>query len=111
MMEGAWLWELKDLIDRKWMWNYTGGLPIMSPVSLPSPIQPHTAVAIHTQPPLWCSDNYSVHSQAPLLCVLLCIDCALTVFQEEAEISDVAASSVDAEALAALKKVTACVSL
>ena len=28
-MEGAWLWDLKDLIDRKWMWGYTGGRPLM----------------------------------------------------------------------------------
>lgn len=27
--EGAWLWELKDWIDRRWMWNYQGGLPEM----------------------------------------------------------------------------------
>lgn len=28
-IEGRWLWELKDWIDRRWMWNYTGGLPEM----------------------------------------------------------------------------------
>lgn len=30
-MEGAWLWELKDWIDRRWMWNYSldCGLPEM----------------------------------------------------------------------------------
>eukprot|EP00929_Paragymnodinium_shiwhaense_P108538 TRINITY_DN74860_c0_g1_i1.p1 TRINITY_DN74860_c0_g1~~TRINITY_DN74860_c0_g1_i1.p1 ORF type:complete len:936 (+),score=227.58 TRINITY_DN74860_c0_g1_i1:109-2916(+) len=27
--QGRWLWELKDWIDRKWMWNYSGGLPEM----------------------------------------------------------------------------------
>jgi NADH dehydrogenase FAD-containing subunit len=27
--ESQYLWELKDWIDRKWMWNYTGGLPLM----------------------------------------------------------------------------------
>lgn len=26
-LEAAWLWSLKDWIDRKWMWQYTGGLP------------------------------------------------------------------------------------
>lgn len=26
-IEGKWLWDLKDWIDRKWMWQYTGGLP------------------------------------------------------------------------------------
>jgi len=28
-LEGQWLWELKDLIDRKWMWGYKEGLPLM----------------------------------------------------------------------------------
>ena len=27
--EGAWLWRLKDWIDRRWMWNYFEGLPEM----------------------------------------------------------------------------------
>lgn len=27
--EGKWLWELKDWIDRRWMWNYFEGLPEM----------------------------------------------------------------------------------
>ena len=31
--EGAWLWGLKDWIDRRWMWNYFEGLPEM-PASL-----------------------------------------------------------------------------
>ncbi len=26
-LEGEWLYKLKDWIDRKWMWQYTGGLP------------------------------------------------------------------------------------
>ena len=26
-LEGEWLCRLKDWIDRKWMWQYTGGLP------------------------------------------------------------------------------------
>ena len=26
-LEGEWLYRLKDWIDRKWMWQYTGGLP------------------------------------------------------------------------------------
>jgi len=28
--EGQWLWQLKDWIDRKWMWEYSGGLPDMA---------------------------------------------------------------------------------
>lgn len=24
-MHGQWLWELKDWIDRRWMWNYSEG--------------------------------------------------------------------------------------
>jgi hypothetical protein len=28
-MEGAWLWELKDWIDRKWMAGYSHDLPQM----------------------------------------------------------------------------------
>eukprot|EP00931_Biecheleriopsis_adriatica_P055737 TRINITY_DN33020_c0_g1_i1.p1 TRINITY_DN33020_c0_g1~~TRINITY_DN33020_c0_g1_i1.p1 ORF type:complete len:952 (-),score=188.51 TRINITY_DN33020_c0_g1_i1:44-2845(-) len=27
--EGRWLWDLKDWIDRRWMWNYFEGLPEM----------------------------------------------------------------------------------
>ncbi|CAK9089316.1 unnamed protein product [Durusdinium trenchii] len=27
--KGAWLWHLKDWIDRRWMWNYFEGLPEM----------------------------------------------------------------------------------
>jgi len=30
-LEGAWLWELKDWIDRTWMAGYTTRLPIMAP--------------------------------------------------------------------------------
>eukprot|EP00435_Cladocopium_sp_Y103_P051983 s1777_g16.t1 len=30
---GQWLWELKDWIDRRWMWNYSEGLPEMPTVS------------------------------------------------------------------------------
>jgi len=26
-LEAPWLWDLKDWIDRKWMWQYSGGLP------------------------------------------------------------------------------------
>lgn len=29
-LEGAWLWDLKDWIDRKWMASYSTGLPIMT---------------------------------------------------------------------------------
>jgi hypothetical protein len=28
-LEGRYLWDLKDWIDRKWMFNYTTGLPDM----------------------------------------------------------------------------------
>ena len=29
-IEAPWLWDLKDWIDRKWMWQYTKGLPDLS---------------------------------------------------------------------------------
>ncbi|CAE7947457.1 selD [Symbiodinium sp. KB8] len=41
--EGAWLWGLKDWIDRRWMWNYFEGLPEM-PASLDA-LSPGLAVA------------------------------------------------------------------
>ncbi|KAJ1449852.1 PurM, N-terminal-like protein [Pelagophyceae sp. CCMP2097] len=28
-LHAKWLWDLKDWIDRKWMWQYTSGLPSM----------------------------------------------------------------------------------
>ena len=29
VLEGKYLWDLKDWIDRKWMWAYTDGIPLM----------------------------------------------------------------------------------
>lgn len=37
-IEGRWLWDLKDWIDRRWMWNYTGGLPEMLDPASDEPI-------------------------------------------------------------------------
>ena len=37
VLEGAWLWELKDWIDRKWMAGYSHDLPIMEMEAPPTP--------------------------------------------------------------------------
>lgn len=44
-MHGQWLWELKDWIDRRWMWNYSEGLPEM-PTVAGSAAAPGSAVAL-----------------------------------------------------------------
>jgi len=46
--EGRWLWELKDWIDRKWMWDYSDGLPDML-LSAPGNV-PGSAVAAASGP-------------------------------------------------------------
>ena len=42
-LEGAWLWELKDWIDRKWMAGYSHDLPIMEMEAPPTPEVAYTA--------------------------------------------------------------------
>lgn len=42
-LEGAWLWELKDWIDRKWMAGYSHDLPVMEMEAPPTPDVAHTA--------------------------------------------------------------------
>eukprot|EP00911_Craspedida_sp_UC1_P001878 UC1_evm1s1442 len=42
-VDGAWLWELKDWIDRKWMAGYTHDLPRMQMPSSPVPEVAHAA--------------------------------------------------------------------
>ncbi|KAK3268150.1 hypothetical protein CYMTET_23329, partial [Cymbomonas tetramitiformis] len=43
--EHEWLWELKDWIDRKWMYNYTEGIPLMEDKSDPTAGNKIAAVA------------------------------------------------------------------